>query len=71
MSRPEHYFRDRYHALKDNGLCVRCQKPLDRVGCYCTACQQKEKQMGCVPDVARGKLSMEKLNVRYALITML
>ena len=43
MSRPEHYFRDRYHTLKDNGLCVRCRKPLDRAGCYCTACQQKEK----------------------------
>ena len=45
MSRPEHYFRDRYHALKDNGLCVRCRKPLDRAGCYCTACQQKEKSI--------------------------
>ena len=43
MSRPEHYFRDRYHTLKDNGLCVRCRKPLDRAGCYCTACQQKER----------------------------
>jgi hypothetical protein len=30
--------RNRVRRLKDSGLCVRCQSPLDRKGSYCRSC---------------------------------
>lgn len=37
MTRKE-YHKERYHRLKDNGLCVQCGKPIDRKGARCISC---------------------------------
>lgn len=33
-----------YKRRKDNGLCPRCGKPLDRIGHYCTNCLKKSNE---------------------------
>ena len=56
-----------YKRRKDNGLCPRCGKPLDRIGHYCTNCLKKSneysrevrewcKQNGICPECKKNKL---------------
>lgn len=33
-----------YYERKEKGLCVTCEKPLDRKGVYCTECNEKRSQ---------------------------
>ena len=33
-----------YRSRKENGLCPRCGKPLDRDGHYCSECLEKERE---------------------------
>lgn len=32
-----------YRSRKDNGLCPRCGKPMDREGHYCSSCLEKNR----------------------------
>ena len=56
-----------YIRRKENGLCPRCGKPLDRIGHYCTNCLKKSneysrevrewcKQNGICPECKKNKL---------------
>lgn len=42
MTRNE-YLKQRYKKFRENGLCAKCGKPLDRDGSLCVSCNSKRK----------------------------
>lgn len=47
-----------YHSRKDQGLCVKCGKKLDRDGVYCEGCNQKKNR-----ENRENRKAWKKLNI--------